>query len=89
VALALASASPARSSSRSIVPALSTFTCLHRVDLDVEQDSWDTDQAGGTKPIAEFADHLVATLTVSVEGREVATATSPVATGSWGALGAD
>lgn len=62
---------------------------VHRFDLDVEQDWWDTDQAGGTKPIAEFADHLIATLTVSVEGRQVATATSPVVSGSWGALGAD
>jgi hypothetical protein len=62
---------------------------VHRVDLDVEQDWWDTDQAGGTEPIAEFADHLIATLTVSVEGREVATATSPVVSGSWGALGSD
>lgn len=62
---------------------------VHRFDLDVEQDWWDTDQAGGTKPIAEFADHLIATLTVSVEGHQVATATSPVVTGSWGALGAD
>ena len=62
---------------------------VHRFDLDVEQDWWDTDQAGGTKPIAEFADHLIATLTVSVGGRQAATATSPVVTGSWGALGAD
>jgi hypothetical protein len=62
---------------------------VHRVELDVEQDWWDTDQAGGTKPIAEFADHLVATLTLSVEGREVATARSPVVSGSWGALGTD
>lgn len=62
---------------------------VHRVDLDVEQDWWDTDLAGGTTPIAEFADHLVATLTVSVDGRGVATATSPVVSGSWGALGDD
>ena len=61
----------------------------HRFELDVEQDWWDTDQAGGTKPIAEFADHLIATLTVSAEGSAVATATSPVVSGSWGALGAD
>ena len=62
---------------------------VHRIDLDVEQDWWDTDQAGGTKPIAEFADHLIARLMVSIEGREVATATSPVVSGSWGALGTD
>lgn len=62
---------------------------VHRVDLDVEQDWWETDQAGATTPIAEFTDHLIATLTVSAEGREIATATSPVVSGSWGALGAD
>ena len=64
-------------------------TVLARSALDVEQDWWDTDQAGGTKPIAEFADHLIATLTVSVEGRGIAMATSPVVSGSWGALGDD
>lgn len=62
---------------------------VHRVELDVEQDWWDTDQAGGIKPIAEFADHLIATLNVSVDGRQVATATTPVVSGSWGALGTD
>lgn len=62
---------------------------VHRVDLDVERDWWDTDQAGGTTPIAEFADHLIATLTVSVDGRGVATASTPVVSGSWGALGDD
>ncbi len=62
---------------------------VHRADLDVEQDWWDTDQAGGTQPIAEFADHLIAVLTVSSGGRELDRATSPVVSGSWGALGSD
>lgn len=62
---------------------------VHRVSLDVEQDWWDTDQAGGTTPIAEFLDHLVATVTVRLHGDIVATGTSPTLTGSWGALGAD
>ena len=62
---------------------------VHRFRLDVEQDWWDTDQAGGTTPIAEFLDHLVATVTVRLHGDIVATGTSPTLTGSWGALGAD
>ena len=61
---------------------------VHRIDLDVEQDWWDTDQAGGTTPIAEFADHLVATVTLRAGG-VVASAETAVVTGSWGALGAD
>ena len=60
---------------------------VHRYQLDVEQDWWDTDQAGGTKPIAEFADHLAATITVRQDDRVVATADTPTVTGSWGALG--
>ena len=62
---------------------------VHRFDLDVEQDWWDTDQAGGTEPIAEFLDHLVATVTVLLDDEVVATGDSPTLTGSWGALGAD
>ncbi len=62
---------------------------VHRVDLDVEQDWWDTDLAGGTEPIAEFADHLDATLTLRVGGIEIARRMTPVVTGSWGALGTD
>jgi hypothetical protein len=62
---------------------------VYRVDLDVERDWWETDQAGGTMPIAEYADHLIARVTVSVEGRGIATAATPVVSGSWGALGAD
>lgn len=62
---------------------------VHRADLDVEQDWWDTDLAGGTMPIAEFADHLIATVTVSAGDHELGRATSPVVSGSWGALGSD
>ena len=62
---------------------------VHRVDLDVEQDWWDTDQAGGTKPIAEFADHLAATVSIRCGDEEVARAVTRVVTGSWGALGSD
>lgn len=62
---------------------------VHRFRLDVEQDWWDTDQAGGTEPIAEFADHLAATVAVHLDDRTVATADTPIVTGSWGALGSD
>jgi hypothetical protein len=62
---------------------------VHRVELDVEQDWWDTDQAGGTEPIAEFADHLAASISVRVDDRTIATADTPTLTGSWGALGSD
>jgi len=62
---------------------------VHRFLLDVEQDWWDTDQAGGTEPIAEFADHLAATISIQVDDRTIATADTPILTGSWGALGSD
>ncbi len=60
---------------------------VHRFELDVEQDWWDTDQAGGTKPIAEFADHLAATITVRRDDHVLTSAETPTVTGSWGALG--
>ena len=62
---------------------------VHRVNLDVEQDWWDTDEAGGTKPIAEFLDHVAATVSVRLGDEVVATGETPTLTGSWGALGAD
>lgn len=62
---------------------------VHRIDLDVEQDWWDTDQAGGFQPIAEFLDHLVAEVCLRVDDTVIATAETPVVTGSWGALGKD
>ncbi len=62
---------------------------VHRAELDVEQDWWETDAAGGTTPIAEFADHLVAALTLTVDDCEIAAAETPVVSGSWGALGTD
>jgi hypothetical protein len=64
-------------------------TDVHRADLDVEQDWWRINEGGGFDPIAEFADHLVATVTLRVGDLVVATATSPPITGSWGALGED
>lgn len=62
---------------------------VHRVALDVEQDWWETDAAGGTTPIAELEDHLVATLTLTIDDDELAVAETPVVSGSWGALGTD
>lgn len=64
-------------------------TDVHRVDLDVEQDWWRTNDGGGFEPIAEFADHLVATITLTVGDELVASASTPTLSGSWGALGND
>jgi len=62
---------------------------VDRVRLDVEQDWWETDHGGGVLPIAEFADHIVADLSLVLGSDVVAEATTPVVTGSWGALGRD
>jgi hypothetical protein len=78
-----------------ISPALARSTTrrltidIHRVDLDVEQDWWRIDAGGSFEAIAEFRDHLVADLRLSIDDRIVATATTPTITGSWGALGRD
>ncbi len=68
---------------------LALATDVHRVDLDVEQDWWRINDGGGFEPIAEFADHLFAHVTVVADGRIAASAETPTVTGSWGALGAD
>ncbi|MDH4074669.1 MAG: hypothetical protein OEY41_02880 [Acidimicrobiia bacterium] len=62
---------------------------VHRTDLDVAQDWWDTDQGGSTVPIAEWVDHIAAEVRLTYAGHVVAEGTSPVVTGSWGALGRD
>lgn len=62
---------------------------VNRVDLDVEEDWWDTDQGGGTVPIAEWLDHLAADIRLEFGGGAVVTETTPTVTGSWGALGDD
>lgn len=62
---------------------------VHRTDLDVEQDWWSTDESGATVPIAEWVDHLAADVSFHELGAVVADTTTPVVTGSWGALGAD
>lgn len=64
-------------------------TDVHRVDLDVEQDWWRINEGGGFEPIAEFVDHLVAEVRLTLGDEIVATAITPTVTGSWGALGAD
>ena len=62
---------------------------VRRTDLDVQQDMWRTDHGGGVEAIAELPDHLVAEITLSIDGRSVATAITPIVTGSWGAVGSD
>lgn len=64
-------------------------TTVDRRELDVQQDWWRTDHGGGVEPIIEMADHLVAEITVLVDGEVVAMATTPIVTGSWGVLGRD
>jgi hypothetical protein len=60
-----------------------------RVELDVEQDWWRSGPGGEVEPLSEFVDHLVAEIVVRETGPVVATAETPVVTGSWGVLGAD
>ncbi|MEL7156529.1 MAG: hypothetical protein AAFN30_08015 [Actinomycetota bacterium] len=60
-----------------------------RAQLDVLRDWWRTGHGGEIEAIAEFADHLVAEITIWLDGAVVASATTPVVTGSWGALGED
>jgi len=62
---------------------------LHRVDLDVEQDWWSADQGGQPKPIAEWLDHIAAEIALHLGDELTAKATTPVVSGSWGALGHD
>lgn len=62
---------------------------LSRYRLDVEQDWWSTAQDGSVRPIAEWADHLVAEIRLTVDDTLVAAATTAVLSGSWGALGRD
>ncbi|MDH3752933.1 MAG: hypothetical protein OEU32_03585 [Acidimicrobiia bacterium] len=66
-----------------------TVQAVHRVELDVEQDQWRSDHAGEPLPIAEWLDHLVADISLLLDDAPVASATSPVLTGSWGPLGPD
>jgi len=74
---------PAGSSSRRLA------TDVHRADLDVEQDWWRINAGGAFEAIAEFLDHLVAEIRLTIDDDTVATATTPTITGSWGALGDD
>ena len=56
---------------------------VHRVLLDVEQDWWSTGNGGETVPIAEWPDHLVASIRIEVDDAVVAEALTPVVNGSW------
>lgn len=62
---------------------------VNRTELDVERDWWRTGNGGEIEAIAELPDHLVAEVALIVHDDVVAEATTPVLTGSWGALGAD
>lgn len=62
---------------------------VDRVALDVEQDWWSTGLGGETQPIAEWVDHVVAEIELTHFEQLVVQATTPVVTGSWGALGTD
>ncbi len=62
---------------------------VRRIDLDVEQDWWSTDESGTTVPIAEWVDHLVADISLHDVGDAVAETSTEVVSGSWGALGSD
>lgn len=62
---------------------------VERADLDVEQDWWATSNEGEPIPIAEWLDHLVGEISLWRDGEQVASASTAVVTGSWGALGHD
>jgi hypothetical protein len=62
---------------------------VHRSVLDVEQDWWSTGLGGEVQAIAEWVDHLVADIRLTRNGETIDFATTPVVTGSWGALGSD
>ena len=62
---------------------------VDKTELDVQRDWWQTDHGGGVVPIAELLDHLGCVITVRIAGAEQASATTPIVTGSWGALGRD
>jgi hypothetical protein len=64
-------------------------TTVHRASLDVEQDWWNTGLGGETEPLAEWIDHLVAEIRLSDGLVDIDQASTPVVTGSWGALGTD
>jgi hypothetical protein len=62
---------------------------INRVDLDVEQDWWASDDGGEPQPIAEWLDHVAADIRLEFVGAVTIDVTTPTVTGSWGALGHD
>ena len=64
-------------------------TIVHRTSLDVEQDWWNTGSGGETQPLAEWMDHIVAEIRLNGGLVDLDQASTPVFTGSWGALGHD
>ena len=62
---------------------------VNRDQLDVEPDWWRTDLDGALQGIAEWADHIVAEIRISINGQVIDEATTSEISGSWGILGAD
>jgi hypothetical protein len=62
---------------------------LWRTDLDVHEDWWRAGADGAIEAIAEWVDHLCAEIAVSLSSELLVEATTPVLSGSWGALGRD
>lgn len=60
---------------------------VNRVDLDVQQDWWRTGHGGQIEAIIEMPDHLIAEIEVVVGATLGTRTTTPVVSGSWGALG--
>ncbi len=92
---------PMRSTTSAVLEHRSAFTAatplVHRhieqavvrADLDVAGDWWATSNEGEPMPIAEWLDHLVAEIVLLDDGAVLCRASSPIVTGSWGALGHD
>jgi len=60
-----------------------------RDQLDVEPDWWRTDLDGAVQGIAEWADHIVGEIRISINGHVIDEAKTSEISGSWGILGAD
>lgn len=60
---------------------------VEQTALDVVKDWWSSGPGGEVRPIAEWSDHIAADISLSTNGRVVASVTTPTVTGSWGPLG--
>jgi hypothetical protein len=62
---------------------------LWRTELDVQEDWWRAGPDGSVEAVAEWVDHLTAEIRVLWSSEQIAGASSPILSGSWGALGRD